>query len=130
MNELTPVRRERIQNRITKVVVSDEPEEKLEAIIQANEMIEEDAAKMIQNARKIRIDIIRGVAMRKVWIGGAVLALGIGTLYVILIIVGVLSKATWVLGGFIAAMGITMVLGGILSIVLAPSKRGSFIDHL
>ena len=130
MNELTQVRRERIQNRITKVVVADESRENLEAIISANEISEADAEDMIRKARKVRNDIIRGVGMRKVWVGGAVMSLGIGALYVFLILTGSLTKAIWVLGGLIVAMGLGMILGGLIGIVMAPTKRGSFVDHL
>ena len=130
MNELTPVRRERIQNRITKVIVSDEPRKNLEAIISANEISEAVAEEMVRNARKNRIDIIRGIGMRKVWVGGAVMSIGIGALYIFLLLVGTLTKAIWMLGGLIAVMGFGMILGGLAAILMAPAKRGSFIDHL
>ena len=130
MSELSSIRRERIQNRLTKAVLSDDGVERLNSIISANELSESDAAEMLQNARRKRIDVIRGVYMRKVWVGAAVLSTGIGAVYLYLLAAGTVSKAVWLLGGIIVLMGLGLALQGVVGIIGAAQRRGSFVDYL
>ena len=125
MSELNPARREQIQAKITKVILEDGGKEKLDQIIAVNELSESDAKELIKEAKKERVDIIRGGYLRNVWIGSAVLSLGIGCAYVIAMMTGELSLTIKLLSGFIMLLGVGMVVASLLGIIFASLKKGA-----
>lgn len=128
MSELTEVRRERIQNRISKAIIADDPQEKLDQIVAVNELTDEQATAMIQVGRKHRIDLIRGFHMKKLRSGCLILALGIFSLRGFHMFVGMITKPVLILGGLISVLGLILVIQGVLGILLAAGKRGSVED--
>lgn len=130
MSELSPVRREKIQKRISKAILADETTESVDQIVSVNELCEEHAEEMIRVARKHRVDVIRGIYMRKVRLGSFIVALGVGVVYLIALVVGVVTRPILLLGGLIVGMGLVTIIGGILGIAMAPSKKGSFLDSV
>ena len=124
MSELTPVRRERIQSKATKLVLQDD-QEKLDQLISVNELSEEDAAEIIKAAKKERVDIIRGKCMKNVYLGCMIMMLGVAVVYCIVLVLGNLTRINWIIAGFMQVLGLWKVLEGVGGIILAPKKKGA-----
>ena len=105
MSELTPVRRERIQGKVTKLILQDDEREKLDQLISVNELSETDAEEMISIARKERIDIIRGKCMKSVYLGFLNLFGGVGAIYAFQMLIGRLTTPVWILACLLLVLG-------------------------
>ena len=128
MSELSPVRREKIQKRISKAILADEKTESVDQIVSVNELSEADADEMIRVARRHRVDVIRGIYMKKVRLGSFIVALGVAVVYLVAIVAGVITRPILLLGGLVVGTGLVSIIGGILGIAMASSKKGSFLD--
>lgn len=126
MSELTPVRRERIQSKVTKLILQDAEPEKLDQIISVNELSDADAKQMIDAARKERVDVIRGLCMKNVYLGCMVMMLGVAVVYSIILFLGNMTKPMWVVAGFMEVLGLWKIIEGVGGIVMAPKKKGAF----
>lgn len=128
MSELSPVRREKIQKRISKAILADETTESVDQIVSVNELSETDADEMIRMARRQRVDVIRGIYMKKVRLGSFIVALGVAVVYLVAMVAGVITRPILLLGAMVVGMGLISIVGGIIGIVMAPSRKGSFLD--
>ncbi|MDF1810605.1 MAG: hypothetical protein P1V20_00250 [Verrucomicrobiales bacterium] len=124
MSELTPVRKERIQSKITRIVLQDEGREKLDQVIEVNEVDEVEAQEMIRVARKQRIDAIRSLCMKNIYIGSMVMILGVAVIYSLIIVMGNPSRPIWAVAWFILLLGIWKLTEGVVGIAMAGSRKG------
>jgi hypothetical protein len=124
MIELTPVRKERIQGKITKIILADEEPEVLAQIIAVNELTEEQAREMVQVARKERINQIRRGQMKNLYLGCLILLLGLGAVYGFAMLIGYVTKPVWILSLLIMAQGLGCVVLSVVKILLAGLKKG------
>ncbi len=124
MIELTPVRKERIQGKITKIILADQGLETINQIIAVNELTEEQANEMVQVARKERINRIRQLQMKGLYLGCVIMILGMAALYTFALLIGHVSRPIWCLTGLLMLMGLWKVVQSIIGIALAGSKKG------
>lgn len=128
--EISESRLEAIQKRLTSAVVGDQTEEKINQIISANKLDEAEASQLLKEAKRKRLDIIRGVQMRKVRLGCFVMILGVAALYLVKAISGRIDLPIFCIAGFILAMGGILLLLGLFGIIFAGSKRGCFLEEM
>jgi hypothetical protein len=125
MSELTPVRRERIQGKITKIILQGDDRVKLDKLISVNELSGADAEEMIRIARKERVDMIRGKCMKSVYLGCLNLIGGIGAVYAFLMLIGRLTTPVWILSCLLLVLGAWKVTEGLVGIAMAPMRKGA-----
>jgi hypothetical protein len=125
MSELTPVRRERIQSKLTRLILKDEEQEKINQLIKVNELNDEDAGEMVRIAKKERVDIIRGLCMKNLYLGCLIMILGIGSVYAFGMVVGMVTKPILILAAVLVVLGLCKVVEGVVGIALAPRKKGA-----
>ncbi len=128
--ELSEERRERIQSRITKAIVADTGQEKIDQIISANELSEEITSELIAEGQRVRLDIIRGLQMKKLRLGLFIMIAGIASIYMVAFVVGSISQPIFYIALFIVALGLAMIVAGVVGIASARKQRGSFLSEL
>jgi len=129
MSELTPVRKERIQGKIIKVILADQGVEAINQIIAVNELTEEQANEMIHVATKERIHLIRQLQMTSLYLGCLIMILGMAALYVFAWLIGHVTRPIWLLTVFLMLMGFGKVVQSTVGIALAGSKKGPVVDN-
>lgn len=128
MSDLSPVRKERIQSKITRIILKDEGDDKLNQLLAVNEVNETDAAEMIKAARKIRVDQIRGQCMKNLYLGCFIMFLGLAAAYCFTIVTGVITNPVRVITAFLLGLGLLKVIQGVVGIAIAPAKKGPVTD--
>lgn len=121
---MTPELEDRIYNDVARAVIWGSGREEVMHTLEVNGITGAQAEEFYSRAKKERIKQIRSDAMRKAFLGGLILGASIGLFSVFWFGFGAITRLIYIIcfGG--GVWGIWWLTDGIVSMILAPSKKG------
>ena len=112
-----------------RMVLWDEPKEKVIRMLEVNGFEGAEGERLYKQAFKERTDYFRMAGLKRIWIGLAILAGAIFTIYALQDAQTGRSGRRFAFAWILLALGGAGVIDGFFRVFTAPKKRGSIADE-